>query len=74
MECNFGAKALARLVTGIIAIGFAVVLGLLVVMGVLSSLWWYVECRIREHLQLKQSRWRIIRAIGIKHHSNKIKN
>ena len=72
MECNIGAKGkLARLVTGIMAIGFAVMLALLVVMGVLTSnLWWYAVGAVAfgGAFAIFEARagWCIIRAIGIK--------
>lgn len=72
MECNIGAKGkLARLVTGIMAIGFAMVLGLLIVVGVLSSsLWWYAVASITFGgafaIFEAKAGWCIVRAIGIK--------
>ena len=72
MECNIGAKGkLARLVTGIMAIGFALVLALLIVVGALSStLWWYGVAAIAfgGAFAIWEARagWCIVRAIGIK--------
>ena len=72
MECNIGAKGkLARLVTGIMAIGFAAVLGLLIVMGVISStMWWYAVGAIAFGgafaIFEAKAGWCIVRAIGIK--------
>ena len=72
MECNIGAKGkLARLITGLMAIGFAVVLASLIMFGVLSSeLWWYVVAAVTfgGAFAIFEARagWWIVRAIGIK--------
>ena len=72
MQCNIGAKGKAvRLKMGILALGFAVLLAALVILGLLSSpLWWYPVGGIAFGgvFAIFEARagWCIIRAMGFK--------
>tara|TARA_X000001036_G_scaffold425778_1_gene452395 strand:+ start:2021 stop:2269 length:249 start_codon:yes stop_codon:yes gene_type:complete len=72
MQCNIGAKGkAARLKMGILALGFAVVLVALILVGLLSSpLWWFPVAGVTfgGAFAIFEARagWCVIRAMGFK--------
>ena len=72
MQCNIGAKGKAvRLKMGLRALGFAVILGILILTGLLSSsLWWYPFGAIvfGGAFTIFEARagWCVVRAMGFK--------
>jgi hypothetical protein len=72
MQCNIGAKGKAvRLKMGLRALGFAAILGILILTGLLSSsLWWYPFGAIvfGGAFTIFEARagWCVVRAMGFK--------